>query len=124
MENTSLVLSYLPIEEEQQLFGALHQALINDSTNLYKLQKLFYPPGEVSPDTVVLNLKVTVNTISNPDNKYCYSSAFVKSRNYYVRSNFVDRFSVSNDAFSTTLTAYINSFKGALEVNGRTHFMY
>ncbi len=80
MGNTSLVLSDLDltIDEKQQLFDVLQFALINDSTNLYQLQEMFYPPGVVSPDTVVFKSTVTVNTILLPDNSYygCYP-AFV-----------------------------------------------
>ncbi len=124
MGNTSLVLSDLTIEEEQQLFDALQLALINNSTNLYKLQEMFYPPGEVSPDTVVFNSTVTVNTISNPDNYSCDQDsfqfpAFKNVSNHYVRfDSFIDHFSVSNDALSSSqakLTFYINSIEETIE---------
>ncbi len=119
MGNTSLVLSDLTIEEEQQLFDILQFALINDSTNLYKLQEMFYPPGEVSPDTVVFNSTVTVNTISNPNNYNC-DPAFQNISNHYVRDPgyYIDQFSVSNDALSSSqakLTVYINSIKETIE---------
>ncbi len=125
MENTSLVLSYLTIDEEQQLFDALQLALINDSTNLYKLQKLFYPPGEVSPDTVVITSFITVNTISHEarcdDHHPPTNHAFRNSSNYYVRNSNLpyDPFSVSNDPFSNSqakLTAHINSINNTLDV--------
>ena len=120
--NTSLVLSDY-IDEEKELIDALHLVLINNSTSLYELQKLFYPPGEVSPDTVVFNPIVTVNTI--PDNNSCNGSrspAFKKYDDHYVR-NFndslsTDHFSVSNDAFSNyqaKLKAYITSINVILE---------
>ncbi len=119
MGNTSLVLS----DKRRQLFDALQLALINDSTNLYRLQEMFYPQGEVSPDTVEFTSIVTVNTILFPNNNYCYyyPRAFKNSSNHYVRNitaTSIDRFSISNDAFSNfqaKLTAYVNSIKMILE---------
>ena len=116
MGNTSLVLSDY-IDEEQQLFDVLQLALINDSTNLYKLQKMFYPPRKVSPYTVVFNSTVTVDTILFPHNTSCgyENPAFKNSSDHYVRNidaTSIDQFSVSNDAFSDSqakLTAYVNS---------------
>ena len=107
--------------DKQQLFDALQLALINDSTNLYKLQEIFYPTGGVSPDTVEFTSIVTVNTILFPNNNSCYyhdPQAFKNSSNHYVRNitaTSIDQFSVSNDAFSNfqaKLTAYINSTRG------------
>ena len=124
MGNTSLVLSDLTIEEKQQLFDALQLALINNSTNLFQLQQMFYPPREVSPDTVEFTSIVTVNEISITDETRCYPriDAFKNSSDlyYYVRNTDfnTDRFLVSNDAFSNfqaKLTDYVNSINETLE---------
>ncbi len=90
MENTSLVSSDY-IDKKRQLFDALQLASshkINDSTNLYQLQEIFYPRGAVSQDTVEFTSIVTVNAILFPNNNSCYyySRAFKNSSNHYVRN--------------------------------------
>ena len=105
MGNTSLLSSCQNIKEEKQLFDALHHALVNDSTNLYKLQSLYNPPGKAMPDTVVINATVTIKKIYYDNIQYCdvYDpAAFVNNsaEKKYVRG--WDRFTISNDALSNS----------------------
>ena len=109
-----LVLSSTPCHSvSSDLFNALEEALLNDTSNLIKLQLLFYPPGYFSGDTVEIHIcgcNFTVNSIKNemvtpysitPYSNYIYwyhntedqsRSAFLKVKGgskYYFANNSV-----------------------------------